>query len=481
MLWRDCEGDALRALMRWPRADRTATRREAGELPNARARDRAVQLPSSYDAPVRAPTQVAVVWSASLASAIMAFAFSVVLARTMGAEAFGAFMTAFAVSRLAAPLAQGGVSEMWLQAFGRYGHAASGWIRPGLEAMAVTSGVAIIGMAVWASVGAPSGEVGEVAILLAVVVALGSVADNALAEPMLRGRFMRVALWQTAPYVVRLLAAGAAAWVAWTNVREGARGAALLLTLIVGTAATAVVGVVWLRSLRTNPPTDDSPHHEPMPPHATVVGALGKSIPFALQGVAYLLFLQIGTIALGSAGRVADAGHLSVAMNIVTAMHLFPSAVYLRVFAPRFFQWGNSDPKRLAATAPRVLGWVMLLSVAATAAAWLLLPWAIPLVFGADQEAAIAPARTLALGFPVWCLGTALAAHHTTPNEVRWRTVGWITMAVVTGVACVAAAPVGGLEGVVRALLGGQVVFAVVMLVGQLTLVGPRWRAAARV
>ena len=432
-----------------------------------------------YDGPMRAPVEVAIVWSASLASALLAFGFSIALARTLDAAAFGTFMTVFAVSRLAAPLAQGGVSEMWLQAFGRHGRAASAWIVPGLGAMASTAGLAVLGMATWGMALAPSGEAGELAIVMAVAVALGAPADNAIAEPMLRGRFVRVALWQLAPYVVRMAAVGVAALVLWGSDGTRAVGGPLVIVLVAGTALTSVIGMRWILRLRRDPPIDDAPTHEPMP-HAPAAGAaLVRSLPFAVQGLAYLAVLQVGTIALGSAQLVEDAGSFSVAMNIVTAMHLLPSAVFARVFAPRYFLWGNSDPARLARTAPRVLAWVMVVSILASTLAWFVLPWAIPLVFGQAQQAAVAPARTLALAFPVWCLAAGLTAHHTTPTEVRWRTLCWVGLAAITIGGCILQAPTAGMEGVVTAVIAGQVAFAILALIGQLVFVGPRWRAAS--
>jgi O-antigen/teichoic acid export membrane protein len=428
---------------------------------------------------MRAPVEVAIVWSASLASALLAFGFSIALARTLDAAAFGTFMTVFAVSRLAAPLAQGGVSEMWLQAFGRHGRAASAWIVPGLGAMASTAGLAVLGMAAWGMALAPSGEAGELAIVMAVAVALGAPADNAIAEPMLRGRFVRVALWQLAPYVVRMAAVGVAALVLWGSDGTRAVGGPLVIALVAGTALTSVIGMRWILRLRRDPPIDDAPTHEPMP-HAPAAGAaLVRSLPFAVQGLAYLAVLQVGTIALGSAQLVEDAGSFSVAMNIVTAMHLLPSAVFARVFAPRYFLWGNSDPARLARTAPRVLAWVMVVSILASTLAWFVLPWAIPLVFGQAQQAAVAPARTLALAFPVWCLAAGLTAHHTTPTEVRWRTLCWVGLAAITIGGCILQAPTAGMEGVVTAVIAGQVAFAILALIGQLVFVGPRWRAAS--
>ena len=428
---------------------------------------------------MRAPVEVAIVWSASLASALLAFGFSIALARTLDAAAFGTFMTVFAVSRLAAPLAQGGVSEMWLQAFGRHGRAASAWIVPGLGAMASTAGLAVLGMATWGMALAPSGEAGELAIVMAVAVALGAPADNAIAEPMLRGRFVRVALWQLAPYVVRMAAVGVAALVLWGSDGTRAVGGPLVIVLVAGTALTSVIGMRWILRLRRDPPIDDAPTHEPMP-HAPAAGAaLVRSLPFAVQGLAYLAVLQVGTIALGSAQLVEDAGSFSVAMNIVTAMHLLPSAVFARVFAPRYFLWGNSDPARLARTAPRVLAWVMVVSILASTLAWFVLPWAIPLVFGQAQQAAVAPARTLALAFPVWCLAAGLTAHHTTPTEVRWRTLCWVGLAAITIGGCILQAPTAGMEGVVTAVIAGQVAFAILALIGQLVFVGPRWRAAS--
>ena len=428
---------------------------------------------------MRAPVEVAIVWSASLASALLAFGFSIALARTLDAAAFGTFMTVFAVSRLAAPLAQGGVSEMWLQAFGRHGRAASAWIVPGLGAMASTAGLAVLGMATWGMALAPSGEAGELAIVMAVAVALGAPADNAIAEPMLRGRFVRVALWQLAPYVVRIAAVGVAALVSWRSDGTRALGGPLVIALVAGTALTSVIGMRWILRLRRDPPIDDAPTHEPMP-HAPAAGAaLVRSLPFAVQGLAYLAVLQVGTIALGSAQLVEDAGSFSVAMNIVTAMHLLPSAVFARVFAPRYFLWGNSDPARLARTAPRVLAWVMVVSILASIAAWFVLPWAIPLVFGQAQQAAVAPARTLALAFPVWCLAAGLTAHHTTPTEVRWRTLCWVGLAAITIGGCILQAPTAGMEGVVTAVIAGQVAFAILALIGQLVFVGPRWRTAS--
>jgi len=419
------------------------------------------------------------VWSASVASALLAFGFSIALARTLDAAAFGAFMTVFAVSRLAAPVAQGGVSEMWLQAFGRHGRAASAWIVPGLGAMASTAGLAVLGMMGWAMAFAPSGDAGEVAIVLAVAVALGAPADNAIAEPMLRGRFGRVALWQLAPYIVRMAAVGVAALVLWRSDGTRAVGGPLVITLVLGTAITSVIGMRWILRLRLDPPSDDAPMHEAMAAAPGLGAALARSLPFAVQGLAYLAVLQVGTIALGSAKRVEEAGYFSVAMNIVTAMHLLPSAVFARVFAPRYFLWGNSDPARLARTAPRVLGWVMVVSIVASIAAWIMLPWAIPLVFGPQQQGAIAPARMLALAFPVWCLGAGLAAHHTTPAEVRWRTACWIGLAAITIGGCILEAPSAGLDGVVRAVIVGQVAFAIMAIIGQFLFVGPRWRAAS--
>lgn len=428
---------------------------------------------------MRAPVEVAIVWSASLASALLAFGFSIALARTLDAAAFGTFMTVFAVSRLAAPLAQGGVSEMWLQAFGRHGRAASAWIVPGLGAMASTAGLAVLGMTAWGMALAPSGEAGELAIVMAVAVALGAPADNAIAEPMLRGRFVRVALWQLAPYVVRIAAVGVAALVSWRSDGTRAVGGPLVIALVAGTALTSVIGMRWILRLRRDPPIDDAPTHEPMP-HAPAAGAaLVRSLPFAVQGLAYLAVLQVGTIALGSAQLVEDAGSFSVAMNIVTAMHLLPSAVFARVFAPRYFLWGNSDPGRLARTAPRVLAWVMVVSILASTLAWFVLPWAIPLVFGQAQQAAVAPARTLALAFPVWCLAAGLTAHHTTPTEVRWRTLCWVGLAAITIGGCILQAPTAGMEGVVTAVIAGQVAFAILALIGQLVFVGPRWRTAS--
>jgi O-antigen/teichoic acid export membrane protein len=428
---------------------------------------------------MRAPVEVAIVWSASLASALLAFGFSIALARTLDAAAFGTFMTVFAVSRLAAPLAQGGVSEMWLQAFGRHGRAASAWIVPGLGAMASTAGLAVLGMATWGMALAPSGEAGELAIVMAVAVALGAPADNAIAEPMLRGRFVRVALWQLAPYIVRMAAVGVAALVLWRSDGTRALGGPLVIALVAGTALTSVIGMRWILRLRRDPPIDDAPTHEPMP-HAPAAGAaLVRSFPFAVQGLAYLAVLQVGTIALGSAQLVEDAGSFSVAMNIVTAMHLLPSAVFARVFAPRYFLWGNSDPARLARTAPRVLAWVMVVSILASTLAWFVLPWAIPLVFGQAQQAAVGPARTLALAFPVWCLAAGLTAHHTTPTEVRWRTLCWVGLAAITIGGCILQAPTAGMEGVVTAVIAGQVAFAILALIGQLVFVGPRWRAAS--
>jgi O-antigen/teichoic acid export membrane protein len=376
-------------------------------------------------------------------------------------------------------VAQGGVSEMWLQAFGRHGRAASAWIVPGLGAMASTAGLAVLGMTGWAMAFAPSGDAGELAIVMAVAVALGAPADNAIAEPMLRGRFVRVALWQLAPYLVRMAAVGVAAAVLWRSGGTRAVGGPLVITLVVGTAITSVIGMRWILRLRRDPPIDDAPSHEPMVGVPGAGAALARSFPFAVQGLAYLAVLQVGTIALGSAGLVEDAGSFSVAMNIVTAMHLLPSAVFSRVFAPRYFLWGNSDPARLARTAPRVLAWVMVVAIVASIAAWLVLPWAIPLVFGAAQQAAVAPARMLALAFPIWCLAAGLTAHHTTPAEVRWRTVCWVGLAAITIGGCILQAQAAGLDGVVRAVIVGQVAFAIMAIIGQLVFVGPRWRAAS--
>jgi hypothetical protein len=54
-----------------------------------------------------------------------------------------------------------------------------------------------------------------------------------------------------------------------------------------------------------------------------------------------------------------------------------------------------------------------------------------------------------------------------------------VGLAAITIGGCILEAPTAGLDGVVRAVIVGQVTFAVLAIIGQHVFVGPRWRAAS--
>ena len=65
--------------------------------------------------------------------------------------------------------------------------------------------------------------------------------------------------------------------------------------------------------------------------------------PYGLAALLYPVFFQIGTVLLKYLDGNAAAGQFGVALAVMTAIYLFPSAVYQKFLLARLHRWATHD------------------------------------------------------------------------------------------------------------------------------------------
>ncbi|MGW0503776.1 lipopolysaccharide biosynthesis protein [Micromonospora sp. NPDC003241] len=391
---------------------------------------------------------------------LAAFGTQVLLARSLPQADFGTFSAALATMSLAAPLVVFGVSELWLQRFGREGLRARRWLRPSLRLVGAGTAVAVAVTGVWSVAEWPDTTAASVrALLVSVLVAQAGLMLVASVQ-QLGGDYRGLSLLQVAPHLGRLavvLVVGAAG----LSVVAVALGYAVVAVLTV--AACVVVMRPFLSGampLEGHAATDDDRTVAEVPTKRVATAAT----PFVLGNVFYLMGIYLGTIVAAEALGPEAAAVLSVPMAVLTAAYLVPRVVYQQYFLAKLHRWSHGDrDAMLLAYRFGVPGMVALgLLVAGVVG---LGGQALPRLLGPGYGEAAVVLALLAVAIPFRFGGAAAAALLTSGGLLRRKVIlqGMGALVLVAGLAV--ATPLWGVRGTALATVVAEVVLAVLFWV----------------
>jgi O-antigen/teichoic acid export membrane protein len=389
---------------------------------------------------------------------VAAFGTQVLLARGLSQADFGTFMAVTSLTSLTAPLAVFGVSEFWLQRFGREGARAFRWVPPSTWLVVACSATIMLAIVAWGLLDRADPAEGKIRALLApIVVAQAAIALSG-SVLQLRGRYGGLATIQLVPHAGRVLIALA----------TSALGLSALVTAV-GYSVTAVLtvaicltilGPFWRGEMRLegHDPSARAPSARPPRLRHLIAGAS----PFLFGSVFYLLGINLGIILSNELLGPERAAVLAVPMAILTAIYLVPRVVYQQYLLAKLHRWSRSD--REAFLAAYRLGTVGMLSLGAlvavvvAATAW----FAIPLVFGPPYRSAAPIMAVLALAIPCRFGAASVASLLTTGGLVRRKVLyqGIGSVVYVGGLAL--AMPRYGLTGAAVATVAAEFVLLVI-------------------
>ncbi|MFT4135086.1 hypothetical protein [Microbacterium sp.] len=367
-----------------------------------------------------------------LAQGLSRFAYAAVVGRALGADVLSAVNVAFAASillSLAWPTAAGNAAA----AFARPGHGGER-MRRRLQRSLLVSLVPIGGAAALLAV-ALGGSVLDALTLVALTAGWsGYIYGRGLL--MGAGRAASAALWDI---VTAVLAIGLLAVVVLTGAELFA-----LVPAVVGYGTFAVAAaVIARRALR------DDVSAEPGAPRVGSFIVWNSLALIATNGL-----MQLSMVIAYAFDSPAHAGQFAAALSLATPVSMISQAVTLALL-PRFGAWAalpGPEQRLLFVRALAAVGGVLAVGCALVA---LLMPWVLPLFFGAGFGPAVALAQLLMVGVFGFSVSVLVVGYLSATGRARRATLlsGVSSLVGVTCMVWVALAA----DGVSGALWGVSV------------------------
>lgn len=288
---------------------------------------------------LRTLNHVSLLWGSSLLSGVLVFLSQTLIARSFTVQEYGSFATAYRMISLLAPLAGFGLGACWLRVYGKEGCGAKRWIKPSLILACCTTGSsAAVALILGALLGLHQ-RLGGLAYLLTPLLLFWAASELGRARLQLEGRYGAMAAWELAFSLGCFL-------VAWV-IRESGSSVFLLSAgfSLVGLAVSVFHGLRAIQmpsaKILMAGKTKDEEEHEALSPGILEVAR--EAMPFALAGLFYLLYHQIGVVMLGWMQGEEFAGIYNVALTVIAAVALLPDAVFQKYLMPKMQHWAEHD------------------------------------------------------------------------------------------------------------------------------------------
>ncbi|MDT4826472.1 Polysaccharide biosynthesis protein [compost metagenome] len=364
-------------------------------------------------------------WVGSILGAGFAFLSQVVLARSLGATAFGYFSAALTLVTIVSPLAGFGVQNFWLKAFAEEGWNAIRWLKGSVKFVAVSTFSLFAALVGWTFLTGDDEQGFRLGLILSMLV-FGQVGLELVAAKLqLEERYPAMAMWLLLPHVLRF--ALVTVLVLFIDGGPSLERVALAYCAVALAyffiSARSISGMLKGRlSLYGQKPEVSSFGFEDIP-SATSVAA--RAWPFGGAAVFYLVYSQISVVALKYQAGADVAGLYNVAVVIMTAVYIFPGVVYQRFMMSKLHRWFNSNVELLRKAYVYGNYLMLLLGGGAMLTVWLLAPF-IPFIFGEEYSASIPFLMLLAVAAPVRFVSSSVASFLTAVGmeKVKLRVMG---------------------------------------------------------
>lgn len=396
--------------------------------------------------------------SLSLATALgagMVFLTQVILARQLGAAAYGLFASSLATVTIVAPLAGFGLSRFRLMVYGVEGWAADRWLRSTLRFSTITTLLALGIVVAWAFTLAPTGDTRFALLVLSPVILALLAVDLVGNKLRLEERYHALSGWYLLIPGGRLAIAGLVLLfpaLAVDFVAVGYGVVSLAIALLGAPSMIALMrGDVKLHG--------HGPRVEPRVP-APVPGMAAlwsQSWVYGATALLYPVFFQIGTVLLKYLDSDVQAGHYGIAMAVMSAIYLIPSTIYQKYLMSKLHRWAVHDKPKFRLVYRQGIVAMFALGLLVGAAVAILAPWFVPVAFGEQYRGVVAVLLVLALCPPLRFLSTSVGAVLLSPRHMGYRVRAMALAALATIALNVVLIPMYHALGAAVATVGGEV------------------------
>ena len=406
---------------------------------------------------------VLALWIGLLGGAGFVFLTQLVLARSLPLAELGMLVGVISLTTLLVPLADFGISALWLKLFGQGQETGMRWVWPGFHAVWISSLcmmslLLIIGYISW---DAPATrELLWWALLILPMEALVILAGSRL---QLEGRFLQLSVWRALPKAARLLVV-LVAWLYGWGVEAVIQGYFL-------TSAAILIMAVWhLRPLlqgNINLEQSKTPVRSVSTEGVPTIGATYKAaLPFAMGNFFSLIYLQSDLFMLSALGNAEAAALYSVGFTLISLTYLLPTAVFNQYLLPRYHHWAAHEPNRMLAAYRLGNASMLLIGLLAMLGVIVLAPFFLVWIFGHKFAAAALVTQILAVTIPLRYLASSVGNCLSTNDNMRYKMRYQMFVALVNVALNLLLIPRYGMYGAAVATVVSEALLCLVYLYG---------------
>ena len=368
---------------------------------------------------------VLLLWVGLLGGAGLAFLTQLLLAHTVTVVEMGAITGVMSLMMLAMPVAEFGISGLWLQVFGQDGRSAFTWVKPSLHivliaSVAVVVGLLLIGQWAWDTV-----QQRELLYWLLILPSTESVVVLVGARMQLEGRYRILSLWRALPKFSRLLVTVAAWWIGF-DVVTIAIGYCLSSLIVLFISVVQLIPMLQGKvKLEKQAITRNDPMSEPenvLQKHRpSIKKVIRHAWPFAIGSVFSLIYMQSDIFMLSALYDTESTGLYGIAFSLIACVYLLPTAIFNQFLLPRYHRWAVYDRYRFLQAYRLGNGYMILVGlIVMLLLAWLA-PYMVQCFFGVKYAEAGKVVRLLALSVPFRYVASSIGNCLVTQNHIRCK------------------------------------------------------------
>ena len=365
---------------------------------------------------------ISFLWLGQTISGVAAFSTQVLLSKTLTIVEYGALSVAMSAVMLFSSLAVFGIGGYWLRCFGREGWAGFRWVPGSLRLVIVSTIFTLLGIMIWAWFGGPDPAVKPLMFWLSGLLVSQTVLELAFSVFQLQGQHNKLALWQLAPHLSRLLVALVAYFLGF-NAIVVAQGYLIFALIILAYCITYLIRIKQRKILLYG--HGEKPSNMHIIEYPRMIDVAKNAWPFAVAGVFYLIYFQSNLILIAWIKNTEQAAIYNVAFVILSAVYLLPSVIYQKFLLPYFHRWAEHDRGRFLSIYRYGNGLMVVLGLIFGILLAALSPIGIPLIFGHQYSSAGNLMLLLCLCVPVRFLsisvGTTLVTGEHMKLKVRYQ------------------------------------------------------------
>lgn len=369
-------------------------------------------------------------WIGSLLGSGSTFVIYVLLARYLGVEKFGIFSSAIAIITVLSLISGFGVAQAWLKHFGKEGWNGVRWLSSSFKLATISIFIVLLILIIWASFGPNDLESKKILYILSFFIIGQMITELVSVKFQLEEKYSYLALWQVIPNLLRLLIICFFVYLFKDNSFDVITAAYIYSSVAI---VFVLIGINQLSKMK-NYDFDLKGHGNKIinfTKTPNIKKTFSHSWAFGLGSIFAFIYLQSDIIMLKYISGNETAGYYNVAFIILTAIYIFPSALYQKYLLPKFHRWANHDREKFYNVYKKGNFIMLILGILIAICIWSFSWYFVPLIFGKEYEKSVVLVNVLAFTLPVYFMAFSVASTLITQEHMKKKVIYMGLVAIV--------------------------------------------------